>query len=278
MGNAVAQSLSQSALWTIHILDLNAPPSPLANSEFHKCDVTDESTLGSLFSSIYAQHQRLDFVLANAGIAERNYFYERLKEQDEVEDKGDAPPPLPVPGMHTLVDINVKSVITTTYLAEHYMRKSPKDADKSIVMTASCGGLYPSHYAPIYTATKHAVVGFMRGVAPYFYKKAGIRVNAICPGVVKTNLMSSGEWAMFPEEYFTPVEKVAEVVCMLIEGKDDGTGKLGKEVEGEEQTSVLTGKAVEISGRNHCYRGVMSFSDEGMAAVMGLTDNTHLAQ
>ncbi|KNG52642.1 NAD(P)-binding protein [Stemphylium lycopersici] len=108
MGHAVAQSLSQSPLWAIHMLDLNPPPCPLPNSEFHRCDVTDEPTLGSIFSSIYAQHQRLDFVFANAGIAERNYFYERPKEQDEAaEVKGDAPPPLPVPGMHSLVDINM---------------------------------------------------------------------------------------------------------------------------------------------------------------------------
>ena len=71
-------------------------------------------------------------------------------------------PFLPVKEVHALVAANIKSVITTTYLARHYMRKSPKDADESIVMTASCGGLYPSYYSPMYTATKHDVVGFMR--------------------------------------------------------------------------------------------------------------------
>jgi NAD(P)-dependent dehydrogenase (short-subunit alcohol dehydrogenase family) len=165
--------------------------------------------------------------------------------------------------MHALIDINLKSVITTTYLANHYMRKSPKDTDKSIVMTASCGGLYPSYYSPIYTAAKHGVVGFMRSIAPWYYHKAGVRVNAICPGVVKTNLLSNAEWANFPEEYFTPVEKIAETVMMLVEGKDD-SGKKGM--------GVLQGKAVEISGRNHYYREAVEYCDEAMKAVMGSTN------
>ncbi|CAO2656402.1 Nn.00g052050.m01.CDS01 [Neocucurbitaria sp. VM-36] len=270
MGLAVATSLSHRPDWTIHILDLNPSTGTSAasslGSTFHKCNVTDESALSQLFKTIFSQHGRFDFVFANAGIAERANFY------DEQEDSGDGPL-LPVKGMHALVDINLKSVITTTYLALHYMRQSPKDTDKSIVMTASCGGLYPSYYSPIYTATKHAVVGFMRSISPFFYHKAGIRVNAICPGTVKTNLLSSQEWANFPEEYFTPVEKITSVVCMLIDGKDDGSGKVGKEVEGGlDSVGVLQGRAVEVSGTNHYYREMVPFADEAMAAVMGSTN------
>jgi NAD(P)-dependent dehydrogenase (short-subunit alcohol dehydrogenase family) len=258
MGLAVATALSQRPNWTIHILDLNpsgSSISPSINATFHECNVTDEAALSRIFKLVFDQHQRIDFVFANAGIAERANFYETNEEEDE--------PVLPVKGMHTLIDINLKSVITTTYLANHYMRKSPKDTDKSIVMTASCGGLYPSYYSPIYTATKHGVVGFMRSIAPWYYHKAGVRVNAICPGVVKTNLLSNAEWANFPEEYFTPVEKIAETVMMLVEGKDDS---------GIEGAGVLKGKAVEISGRNHYYREAVEYCDEAMKAVMGSTN------
>jgi NAD(P)-dependent dehydrogenase (short-subunit alcohol dehydrogenase family) len=254
MGLAVANALSQRPDWTVHILDLN--PSSVSSSvdaTFHECNVTDESALGRIFKSIFEQHQRLDFVFANAGIAERANFYEGSEDHDSL---------LPVEGMHALVDINLKSVITTTYVASHYMRKSPKDVDKSIVMTASCGGLYPSYYSPIYTATKHAVVGFMRSIAPWYYHKAGIRVNAICPGVVKTNLLSSAEWANFPEKYFTPVEKIVETICMLVDGKDGVGSEMG----------VLQGKAVEISGQNHYYRQAVEYCDEAMKAVMGSTN------
>lgn len=113
----------------------------------------------------------------------------------------------------------------------------------------------------------------MRSIAPAFYHKHSIRVNAICPGTVKTNLLSSQEWANFPEEYFTPVEKIAEVVCMLVDGKDDGTGQVGKEVDGGVSSiGTLQGRAVEVSGKNHYYREMVPYVDEAMAAVMGSTN------
>ncbi|KAH7394244.1 15-hydroxyprostaglandin dehydrogenase [Phaeosphaeria sp. MPI-PUGE-AT-0046c] len=264
MGLAVATLLSQNPIWTIHLLDLQPPTSPILNSTFHKCDVTDEAGLASIFASIYASHQRLDFVFANAGIAERANFYSNSS--DPTED-----PDLPVEGLHALIDINLKSVITTTYLAAHYMGNAQSAAargtadDKSIVITASCGGLYPSFYSPIYTATKHAVVGFMRSIAPCYFFKKGIRVNAICPGTVKTGLLSKEEWANFPEEYFTPVEKIARTVGMLVERRDEDAGA-------GEGGGLLWGRAVEISGERHYYREAVEFCDEGMAKVMGSTN------
>lgn len=270
MGLAVATALSKRPEWILHLVDLNPSGSATATSlgaTFHECNVTDEQALATIFKKIFTSHQRLDFVFANAGIAERANFYESPESTQDAEDD----PVLPVKGMHALVDINLKSVITTTYLASHYMRRSPKDADKSIIITASCGALYPSYYSPIYTATKHAVLGFTRSIAPWYYHKAGIRVNAICPGTVKTNLLSSKEWENFPEEYFTPVEKIASTVVMLVDGRDDGSGGFGKEVEGRD-LGVLQGKAVEISGSKHYYREMVPYVDEGMKAVMGSTN------
>lgn len=204
----------------------------------------------------------IDFIFANAGVAEHANFFAAEEEEGGPR------------GMDTLVDVNLKGVINTAYLALHYMCCKPasiangdegedRDRDKSLLITASCGGLYPSYYSPIYTATKHAVLGFMRSIAPYFYHRAGIRVNAICPGVVKTNLLSAAEWANFPDEYFTPVTKIGEIVGMLVEGVD------GEEGKGE---GVLNGKAVEISGRRHYYRDAVGFCDEGMEKVMGATN------
>lgn len=127
-----------------------------------------------------------------------------------------------------------------------------------------------------YTATKHAVVGLTRSLAPYFHAHANIRVNCICPGTVKTNLLTSAEWANFPEEYFTPVDKIGEVVLMLIEGKDDGNGEAGREVEEGSTEKLLAkgmyGRAVEISGRKHYYREMVGYADEAMKAVMGATN------
>ncbi|KAF2031827.1 NAD(P)-binding protein [Setomelanomma holmii] len=272
MGLAVATSLSQRADWTIHILDLNPSGPSIAsslNATSHACNVTDESLLASIFKTIFTSHHRIDFVFANASIAERANFYLPKSNTSGTDD-----PVLPVKGMHALIDINLKSVIMTTYLAAHYMRLFPSAADKSICITASCGGLYPSYYSPIYTATKHAVVGFMRSIAPWYYHKSGIRVNAICPGVVKTNLLSSAAWKNFPESYLTPVEKIAKTVGMLVGVRDDGTGVVveGRGCEDGSVGEVLYGKAVEISGTKHYSREAVEFADEAMKAVMGATN------
>ena len=58
----------------------------------------------------------------------------------------------------------------------------------SIVATASLAGLTATPMDPIYAATKHAVVGFVRSCAPQLAKR-GIRINALCPGFTDTPIV-----------------------------------------------------------------------------------------
>jgi NAD(P)-dependent dehydrogenase (short-subunit alcohol dehydrogenase family) len=58
----------------------------------------------------------------------------------------------------------------------------------SIVATASLAGLTGMPFDPAYTATKHAVVGWVRAAAPGLATH-GIRINAICPGFADTPLV-----------------------------------------------------------------------------------------
>jgi NAD(P)-dependent dehydrogenase (short-subunit alcohol dehydrogenase family) len=58
----------------------------------------------------------------------------------------------------------------------------------SIVATASLAGLTATPFDPAYTATKHAVVGWVRAAAPALAER-GIRLNALCPGFVDTPLV-----------------------------------------------------------------------------------------
>lgn len=135
MGLAVAQVLAPKG-WTVHLLDFNekaghsATPS-LPNSKFHKVDVTSWESLSKAFQTVFSQNGRLDFVFANAGIVERDNFYE-TPDSDEIP---------PEPNQKT-TDVNLKAVINQAYLALHYFRRSPhKGKDASLVMTASVGGL-----------------------------------------------------------------------------------------------------------------------------------------
>lgn len=263
MGLAVAKALASRGGWSIHILDLNAEAGEKAVASlgsiatFHKTNVADYDSIASSFKAAFAKDRRLDFVFANAGIGEKTSFY---RDHDT---EGIEPPEAPAEGI-LIIDVCLKSVICTSWLAQHYFRLSPKGNDRNLVMTASCGGIYPSFYSATYSAAKHGVVGHMRSIAPQFWRAHGIRVNAICPGTVKTNLLNESEWETFPPEYFTPIEKIVEVVLIMIDGRDDS--EKGKNL-GE-----MRGRAIEISGKNHYYREAPEYSDEGMRAVMGATD------
>jgi len=58
----------------------------------------------------------------------------------------------------------------------------------SIVATASLAGLTATPADPIYSLTKHAVIGFVRSVAPQLAER-GIRINALCPGFTDTPMV-----------------------------------------------------------------------------------------
>ncbi len=58
----------------------------------------------------------------------------------------------------------------------------------AIVATASLAGLMPVPGDPIYALTKHAVIGFVRSVAPQLAER-GITINAVCPGPVMTEML-----------------------------------------------------------------------------------------
>ncbi|XHG08123.1 hypothetical protein AWENTII_011242 [Aspergillus wentii] len=134
-------------------------------------------TGGDTFRSVFTSNGRLDSVFANAGVIERTNFF-AASESDE---------PPPKPDLRVL-DIDLKSVVLTSYLAQHYFRRSPGHGKGAIlVITASCGGgggVYPSWSVPLYSAAKR----FMRSIVPNFALD-GIRVNAICPSAVQTNFL-----------------------------------------------------------------------------------------
>jgi len=155
MGLATAQALMARGGWHIHILDFNPAAGEAAvaglgsSATFHQVDVTSYSTLGSVFKTIFQIANRIDFVFANAGIAETANFY-------AYHDTG-IEPPSDIPQMDAVVDICVKGVISTAYLALHYFRLCPQEnkGERNLVITSSCGGVYPSYCSPVYTATKH---------------------------------------------------------------------------------------------------------------------------
>ena len=93
----------------------------------------------------------------------------------------------------------------------------------AIVATASLAGIISFAPDPIYTMTKHAVVGLVRSLSPQLERR-GITINAVCPGVVRTPLLSADaitglDAAGFP---MMPPEQIAEAVLDAVTGTASG--------------------------------------------------------
>ena len=93
----------------------------------------------------------------------------------------------------------------------------------AIVVTASLAGLTATEQDPLYALTKHAVVGFVRSVAPQLAER-GIRLNMVNPGFVDTPMLDAVGRAAFEAAGFPLLqpEEVAAAVLRAAEDEDVG--------------------------------------------------------
>lgn len=78
----------------------------------------------------------------------------------------------------------------------------------AIVVTASLAGLTAMPGDPVYSLTKHALVGYVRSVAPHL---APIRINAVCPGIADTPMVDQSRVALAEADFpLLAPEQVAE--------------------------------------------------------------------
>jgi NAD(P)-dependent dehydrogenase (short-subunit alcohol dehydrogenase family) len=90
----------------------------------------------------------------------------------------------------------------------------------AIVVTASLAGLTDMRSDPVYALTKHALVGFVRSVAPQLSAR-GIRINAVCPGPVDTPLVPEEVRDRIPWPLIRPA-LVAEAALETISSGESG--------------------------------------------------------
>ncbi|KAJ6037217.1 hypothetical protein N7540_001496 [Penicillium herquei] len=246
MGLDVAQRLDGSGLWKVHILGTNQErgeeaAAPLNNTTFHQVNVTNYQEQAAAFDKIFKEHQRLDFVFANAGKAPSppiNAFF--AKHETDIP---------PEPASMDLLNINFIGAIHTCYLAMHYFRRSPEETKgkRHLVLNSSIGGLYPCVQVPLYSAGKHGLVGFTRSVGKELWEE-GVKVNAICPGVVITPLLTPEIKAIYPEKIRIPMENVTDIVLKIISRNEVKDSK-GICVSSEE----LYSRVILIVGKNYYF-------------------------
>ena len=117
------------------------------------------------------------------------------------------------------VGVNVDGVV---YGVRRLDRVMPKGS--TIVVTASLAGLTAIPDDPIYGLTKHAVVGFVRSVAPQLAERE-IRIQAVCPGWADTGLTTTEFRQDLTERGYRLLrpEDVAEAVWTAYQS--EGTGE-----------------------------------------------------
>lgn len=132
-------------------------------------DVADPAAWATVVDDVVASEGRLDIAHLNAGVMTGEGDVRALTDEQ----------------IERVLGVNVRGVV---YGAREAARAMVGGG--GIVATASVAGLIGWSPDPIYTLSKHAVVGLVRALDPQL-APLGISVNAVCPGIVDTNIIGA---------------------------------------------------------------------------------------
>ncbi|KAM5346059.1 hypothetical protein ACJ41O_009064 [Fusarium nematophilum] len=140
---------------------------------YYHCDVTSWRSVKGLYDKAVELYGSVDIVVANAGVNEEaGAFYASNKSEPSL-----AP-----------VDVNIKGTFYTAILGMQYMQENKHGG--SIVLTSSMAGYFPQFGLPLYTASKSALLGFLRVMAVDCLPQ-GIAVSGVCPGLTRTTMIQT---------------------------------------------------------------------------------------
>jgi NAD(P)-dependent dehydrogenase (short-subunit alcohol dehydrogenase family) len=191
-------------------------------ASFVFADVDEEASVRQLIQSTVEKYGRLDMAVNNAGVS------------NETSKIGDSDPEK----FRKMLQTNVMGV----YLCMKYeLQQMLKNGGGSIVNLASIAGLNGIPYAGPYAATKHAVVGLTKSAA-LDYATQNIRINAVAPGAIKTEILARsidlGQYdyptvsAMHPMNRMGRPEEIAQGIAWLL----------------SDEASFVTGHVLNIDG------------------------------
>ena len=171
---------------------------------FVKCDVSHENDVKILVEKTIETYGRLDFGVNNAGTEGVQTPLQELSEKD----------------WDRTININLKGIWLCMKHEIPHLLKQGKGA--AIVNTASIAGVVGFANMAAYVSSKHGVVGLTK-VAALELAKTGVRVNALCPGVIHTPMvdralspeLETAYNAMIPAGRMGLPEEMAETIVYL---------------------------------------------------------------
>ncbi|XP_048733140.1 15-hydroxyprostaglandin dehydrogenase [NAD(+)]-like [Ostrea edulis] len=171
------------------------------------CDVRNQTQMEGAFKMADETFKRIDIVINNAGVADEVMWQRNI-------------------------DINYGGVLRGTLLALEYMNKGKGGI---VINISSAAGLVAVPHAPVYCASKHAIVGLTRSIGEHpLYRQKGIRCIALCPMSVDTDMFRSE--AKDTQEFLESfgLLKVQDLADALIEviGDQDNSGRIMVIVKG----------------------------------------------
>ena len=184
---------------------------------FVQTDIKSEADMDKLLKATIDAYGKLDILYNNAGIA----YSEDLFQYDQVK-------------WDELIEVNLRA----PYLLCKKALPLLLETKGNILNTSSISGLKAQHRGYAYNASKTALIRITEIMALEFAPQ-GVRVNAICPGVTKTDILST----VAPEQ----LEQLAMAIPM---------GRLGEPEEiaaaavfmVSDDASYMTGQALAIDG------------------------------
>jgi SDR family mycofactocin-dependent oxidoreductase len=158
-----------------------------------EADVRDQAALDGVVARALAAFGHIDIVVANAGTASHAPAWELSDDQ-----------------WQNVVDVNLTGVWRTVKACVPSMISRGQGG--AVVLTSSLAGLHGYGNIASYVAAKHGVNGLMRTLANELGPR-NIRVNSVCPGLIRTDMMMNDEtYAMFRPDVADPTLEDAREV------------------------------------------------------------------
>jgi len=177
IGRAIARALSRQNI-RVAVCDLNLPEAEKVAAEIggsaFAIDVRKREAVETAFAEVEKSMGGIDILCANAGVSTMQHALDLTDEE-----------------WNFNFDVNTRGVFLTNQIAA---RRFVAQGSGTIVNTASLAAKVGAPLLAHYSASKFAVLGWTQGLARELAPK-GIRVNAVCPGFVKTGMQSREvEW------------------------------------------------------------------------------------